>query len=319
MTLQNLRYIIEIANARSFSKAARTLFLTQSAISAAVKETEEEVGIRIFNRTNRGVTLTIEGEDFLKYCREIVEKADYLANRYQNRTDLQTYFSVSAQHLPFAVRAFREMLRDFDSPAYNMSIRETHTLSVFHDVSTAKSEIGVAAFHDSHFAAIRKSLYTYELSFTEVAQLNIYVFLHKQHPLAGQRSISIEELKDYPFITYDQENFPSQYTEEILFYEILNKTIHVSDRSTKLALIRKSNAFSLGIDLPNSNADSFFRNTANEVYAIPLKEPIEPLHVGFLVRNGHEPGPMAVRYLEYLEKEISLLRQPSQAAAVLHP
>ena len=313
MTLQNLRYIIEIANSSSFSRAAQNLFLTQSAISAAVKETEEEVGIRIFNRTNRGVSLTPEGEDFLKYSREIVEKADYLSTRYNSRSDLQTYFSVSAQHLPFAVRAFRDMISQVDIPAYSLSIRETHTLAVFHDVSTARSEIGVAAFHDSHMATIRKSLYTYELSFTEVGQLNIYVFLHKQHPLAGQATISVEDLKEYPFVTYDLEDIPSQYTEEILFYDILDKIIHVSDRSTKLALIRKSLAFSLGVDLPNSNADSFFRNTANEVRAIPLKEPVEPLHVGYLVRKGHEPGVLGNRYLELLKEEIGRLYQPGSA------
>ncbi|MGI6095097.1 MAG: LysR family transcriptional regulator [Lachnospiraceae bacterium] len=307
MTLQNMRYIIEIANYRSFSEAAKSLYLTQSTLSAAVRETETELGIILFNRTNRGVSLTHDGEDFLKYAKEIVEQADYLSRRYQRRDFLPTHFSVSTQRLPFAVRAFNELLNTFQLPRYDIALRESPTRMVFHDVSIGKSELGVAAFHDTHFHLIQKSLKLHNLSFVEIEQLNIYVFLRKSHPLAKHASLSLDDLKDYAFITYDQESSPSQYTEEILFYELLDKNIHVNDRCTKIALIRGNNCFSVGPDLPNSNADSF-HSGLGEIVAIPLKEQLEALHVGYLYKNGQSITPMGKQYLHLLKREIQRLK-----------
>lgn len=308
MTLQNMRYIIKIADCHSFSRAAKELFITQSALSAAVKETEMELGTTLFHRTNRGVRLTEHGEDFLRYAREIVEQADYLSTRYQNRSVIPMRFSVSAQHLPFAVRAFNDLMNSLSSSHYDMAIRETSTRAIFEQVSTGKSELGVAAFHHTHFHLIEKSLHFYDLSFTELDQLSTYVFLRKSHPMAGAASLSLEDLKDYAFVTYDQEGAPNQYTEEILFYELLDKNVHVSDRCTKVALVRGSDCFSIGVDLPNSNADSFHRGLG-EILAIPLKEPLEPLHVGFLSKNGQELSATARTYIQLLKEQLQRLHR----------
>ena len=311
MTFQNLKYIIEIANCHSISQAAKNLYMTQSAVSNAVKETEKEVGIRIFERTSRGVLLTYDGEDFLKYCKEIVSKTEFLATKYQSRNYLHMYFSVSAQHLPFAVRAFRKFLNTFQTPCFDVSIREADTATVFRDVTTGKSELGICAFHDSHILMIRKSLFLHELSFTELTQMQCYVFVRKNHPLAREEAISIDELKQYPFVTYDNSSDPDQFTEEPLFYELLEKNVHVTDRSIKLNLIRNSDAFSIAVDLPNSNADSFFRSRENAVIAVPLKEPLEPLHVGYIFQKDRELSSQARQYLDCLKTEIQQFDIPA--------
>lgn len=310
MTLQNLRYVVEVANCRSFSKAAKALFMTQSALSAAVKEVEEELGIQIFHRTNRGVSLTLDGEDCLKYCKEIIERSDHLAVRYQERNPVRTSFSVSAQHLPFAVRAFDELLGTLESGSFDIAIRETQTNFVLHDVSTERSEIGVLALLQEQLALLNKSLYVYDLSFIETARLNTYVFLRKTHPLAGRSVIALEDLEDYPFVTYDQEQVPSYFSEESLFYAPMKKNIHVSDRATKMAVIRNSDAFSIGVDLPNFNRDIFFQNSASELAAVPFADQPEPLLIGYLVKNGRSLSSIGQQYLKLLHKHIDQLRIP---------
>lgn len=308
MTLQNLRYIIEITNCRSFSEAAKALYISQSTLSSAVKETEESLGITIFTRTNRGTILTRDGEDFLRYAKEIVAQTDYLQNRYQNRSHTLTRFSVSAQHLPFAVRAFKTLLNSLTHPAYDVAMRECPTHQVFRDVSTGRSDMGVVMFYDMYFRKIQKALRSQKLSFFELGKLNIYVFMRKTHPLAHLNQVPLEELKDYAFVTYDQEDAPNQYMEEIPFYEYLDKNIHVCDRCTKIALIRGSDSFSIGPDLPNSNADQFHKGLA-EIVAIPLKEPIEPLHVGYLCKQNIPLQPVGETYLTFLKENIQLLGQ----------
>ena len=212
MTLQNLRYVVEVASSKSFSRAAQSLFMTQSVLSTAVKDLEDELGILIFRRTNRGVQLTPEGEDCLKYCKEILERADYLSIRYQNRNSLSTYFSVFTQHLPFAARAFNELLESLPATGYDVAIRETETMHILHDVSRERSEVGVLAMTEKQLELINKSLYIHDLSFHELARLHTYVFLRKRHPLADRASLTLTDLLPYPFVTFDQTQAPSYYS-----------------------------------------------------------------------------------------------------------
>lgn len=174
MTLQNLKYMLEISNSHSFSKAAKNLFVSQSTLSTAVKELESDLGITIFKRTNRGVSLTYDGEDFIKYAKEIVEQSQYLEQRYHARKSLPMRFSVSCQHLPSAVRAFTSFLAEINSPTYDIAIRECDTNSVIHDVAGRKSELGVVAIHEPHMRSMQTLFSSYDIEFHEIKSVKNY-------------------------------------------------------------------------------------------------------------------------------------------------
>lgn len=310
MTLQNLRYIVEIANQKSFSKAAAALYMTQSALSASVKDTEEELGIQIFLRTNRGIQLTPDGEDCLTYCKEIIERSDRLSTRYKNRDTRRVHFSVSTQHLPFAVRAFNELLELSALKQYHMAIYEVSTAELLEHVAANKSEIGVLAVPEDQLKLLHKSFYAKDLFFVQTAQLSKYVFLRRNHPLGGCEQLTLEQLKPYPYVTYDRMSAPIYYTEESVVYEPLDRCIHVSDRATKMSVIRTLDAFSIGIDLPNFNRDIYFRDRSTELVAIPFVDQSDPIIVGYLEKNGHVLSENAVRYIELLAKHIRKLALP---------
>lgn len=310
MTLQSLRYIVEIAKHKSFSKAASTLYMTQSALSASVKDIEEELGIQIFLRTNRGIRLTPDGEDCLTYCKEIIERSDRLSTRYKNRDTLHTYFSVSTQHLPFAVRAFNELLTTSAPNHYHMAIYEVSTAELLEHVAANKSEVGVLAVPEDQLRMLHKSFYAKDLFFVQTAQLSKYVFLRRNHPLGNCDSLTIEQLKSYPFVTYDRLSAPIYYTEESILYEPLDRCIHVSDRATKMSVIRTLDAFSIGIDLPNFNRDIYFKNRSTELIAIPFIDQSDPIIVGYLEKNGHVLSENGSRYIELLSKHIQNLALP---------
>ncbi|KIR03362.1 hypothetical protein P261_02177 [Lachnospiraceae bacterium TWA4] len=309
MTLQNLRYIVEISKYHSFSQAAKSLYMSQSTLSASVKELEEELGIQIFVRNNRGVTLTPEGEDCLKYSKDILERSNLLALRYQEQKSLKTYFSISTQHLPYAVRAFQELSDSFPEE-YDIAIRETTTSGVLYDVSAKKSELGILAIPLEHFSLIQKAIYSYNLVFTELAKLKTYAFIRKQHPLAKKSIVSLNDLNSYPFVTYDQEDAPGYYTEEALFFKPLKQSIHVCDRATKMLIIRNTDAFSIGVDLPNFNYDLYFSNKDTELIAIPLSDFPNPMIAGYIHNNDHSLSENSLRYIDLLNKHIEQLSLP---------
>lgn len=239
MTLQNLKYMLEISNSHSFSKAAKNLFVSQSTLSAAVKELESDLGITIFKRTNRGVSLTYDGEDFIKYAKEIVEQSQYLEQRYHARKSLPMRFSVSCQHLPSAVRAFTSFLAEINSPTYDIAIRECDTNSVIHDVAGRKSELGVVAIHEPHMRSMQTLFSSYDIEFHEIKSVKNYVFLRFGHPLASLPVLSIKDLEKYPFVTYDQELETSHFSEEPLFYKLLNKMSMSVTAAQRLLLFEK--------------------------------------------------------------------------------
>ena len=313
MTLQTMKYAIEIADRQSFSAAAKTFYVSQSTLSVAIRELEAELGTTLFQRSSKGVTLTFDGEDFIKYARQIVGQSEHLEQRYKMRRSFPMRFSVSTQRLPFATRAFRALLNSIQMENFDMAIRECPTHNVIQDVSVSRSELGVLAIHESNWNSIQRVFQNSEIEFRLLRELPVFVFLRSTHPLAGHKSVSLEELAAYPFVTYDQASEHTHFTEEPLFYELMEKNIHVSDRCSKLALIRNSDCFSIGPDLPNSNADAF-HSGMGEVRAIPLTEPVEPLRAGIISKKDIPLSRLAKEYLEHLIREMDALLEAKSKA-----
>lgn len=308
MTLQQMRYALAVADFRSFSAAAKSLYISQSTMSAAIRELEQELGIRLFFRNRRGVDLTSDGTGFLRYARELVEQAESLERRYQRQSYAPTRFAVSTQRLPFAVRAFHRLMTRLTWDTYDIAIRECPTYTIISDVSAGKSDLGILALHDQYLQTLLKTFTVNHVVFHELEQLRTYAFVRNQHPLAGRKSVTMADLLQYPFVTYDQEADRSEYTEEVVFHQISARTVHVCDRCSKIALVRSSDAFSIGPDLTNSNADAF-HSGLGEIIAIPVEELSELLHVGYLAAQGQKLSFAMEQYLEELQADIRILKE----------
>ena len=215
MTLQQLQQIITIADSGSMNEAAKKMFISQPSLSAAVKELEKEIGIGIFVRSNRGIVITPEGEEFLGYARQIIEQYQLLEKRYIEKK-AKKKFSVSMQHYTFAVKAFVEMVKKVGMEEYDFSIHETRTWDVIENVRYFKSELGVLYLNDYNALIMQKMFKENGLEFTELFQCETYVYLWSGHPLANQKQISMKELEEYPCLAFDQgKNGAAYFAEEM--------------------------------------------------------------------------------------------------------
>ena len=204
MTLQQLIYAVTIADQSSMNRAARTLFLSQSSLSASIHHVEEEIGLTIFRRTNRGVSLTPEGEEFLLYARQIVNQYRLAEEKYIYKKEAKKSFSVSSQHYTFAIKAFIEMAKRFGPDQYALGIYECKTAEILENVRNYKSELGVLYIDDFNEEILRRLFADNGLEFTELFTCNTYVFLAANHPLARRESLSLEDLEPYPCLSFDQ-------------------------------------------------------------------------------------------------------------------
>ncbi len=306
MKLQNMRYFIETAKHSSISETARELYVGQSTLSAALQEIEKELGITLFERGRGGIVLTPDGEDCLQYCTEIVERTDALTERYHGGSPSNNHFSVTANHLPFATRAFNRMLEKQKIEAYNMCMRESTIVSTLEDVRTGRSELGVITLSEDQIRIFERR-YKSDLVFNKISEMRKYVFLNSSHPLANRKVLTVSDLSDYPYVTYDQGDSPNSFTEEKLFYKPFRRNIHVSDRATKMAVIRNGEAFTIGVDLPNYTSDLFFRRTTVELKAVPFQEDGGMVYAGYVTKKRYTAGENGRLFLRYLFEEVQSL------------
>ncbi len=305
MTLQQLNYVITISECGSLNKAAEILYVAQPSLTGAVKELEKELGITIFNRGGRGVTLTNDGTEFLLYARQVYAQYKELLEKYGKAGNLKKKFGVSTQHYSFAVKAFVEMVKTFDTSKYEFAIRETKTKEVIDDVSTMRSEIGILYLSDFNRKALLKILSSQQLEFHSIIHCKPYVYLWKGHPLAKQKSITLPELQQYPCLSFEQgESSSFYYAEEILSTCEYPRIIKANDRATMLNLMIGLNGYTLcsGIICEELNGDDYL--------AVPFeaedKAVDDTMEIGYIIRKNTLLSKMGRLYIEEIKKYLKL-------------
>ena len=296
MTLQQLRYVTAVADCGSMNEAAKTLFVSQPGLSGAIKELEEETGIEIFKRTNKGVLPTPEGEEFLGYARQLLNQYELLEDRFIRRTKVRKKFSVSMQHYSFAVQAFVEMVRQFGMDKYEFAVHETKTYEVIEDVKNFKSEIGILYLNDFNSKVLTKLFTEFGLEFHRLLDCGIYAYMWKGNPLASRESVTMDDLQPYPCLAFEQGNNNSFYfAEEVLSTYEYKQLIRANDRATMLNLMKGLNGYTLcsGIICEELNGGDYC--------AVPL-ESDEVMTIGYLCRKGVAISPLGQKYLDEIRK-----------------
>ena len=311
MTLQQLRYVIEISEAGSLNKAADRLYVSQPSLTAAVKELEKEMGIVIFNRSGKGVTLTAEGVRFLPYARQVYSQYQNLLDAYSKQGKRKQQFAVSTQHYSFAVKAFVELTKAFDVAEYEFAIRETRTQDVIDDVASSRSEIGILYLNDFNRRAMLKLLSSANLQFTPLIRCDAYVYLWKLHPLASQPSISFHDLLPYPCLSFEQGDNSNFYlSEEILSTNEYPRIIRCCDRATVLNLMVGLNGYTLcsGIICEELNGGDYV--------AVPYRdEEIESeqvMELGYITRKNSIRSEAGEKYVAEIKRYLGIAKEENQ-------
>ncbi|SHO44019.1 LysR family transcriptional regulator [Anaerocolumna xylanovorans] len=246
MTLQQLKYVVTVAEKGTISDAAKELFISQPSLTTAIKELENEMQITIFNRTNKGIVVSNIGDEFLSYARQVLEQANLLEEKFLSAKKQSPRFSVSAQHYSFAVNAFVDVIREFGGDQYDFTLRETQTYEIIEDVSRLKSEIGILYTSSKNEEVIMKLIKQNSLEFEELFVAKPHVFISSKHPLAKREVITLEELDEYPYLSFEQGDYNSFYfSEEILSTIDRNKNIKVRDRATLFNLAVGLNGYTV--------------------------------------------------------------------------
>lgn len=298
MRIQQLEYLTVIAETGSINEAAKQLFLTQPSLSNAIKELEQEMGITILLRSKLGVSLTDEGREFLIYARQILDQVHLLEERYQHDTVRKQALSVSAQHYAFVVHAFVELIKSVNADKYQFTLRETETQNILDDITSFKSELGILYLNEFNQQVMKKLFKTNDLVFTPLFVATPHVFVGIQNPLTKKKSVTLEDLVEYPYLSYEQGEVNSFYfSEEILSTITHKKSIKVSDRATIFNLMVGLNGYTISSGIISSELND------DKIVAIPL-EVKDDITLGWVKHKQMELTPIAQHYLAILKQHI---------------
>jgi len=296
MTLAQLRYVITVSQVGTLSEAAKRLYISQPSLTNAIKELEKELGITIFIRTNKGVILSRQGEEFLGYARQVIEQTNLIEEKYLQDHNIKHEFCISTQHYSFAVEAFVSLIKEYGGKEYDFRIRETQTYEIIEDVARMRSEIGILFLNDFNEKVIQKILKSHDLEFHQLFVASPHVFISRKHPLAGNTVITNEELEQYPYLSFEQGEHNSFYfSEEIFSASERKKNIRVRDRATLFNLLIGLNGYTVCSGVIDKKLNG------KDIIAVPLADESD-MRIGYITHKKGRISGLGYTYLEVLKK-----------------
>jgi DNA-binding transcriptional LysR family regulator len=299
LTLQQLKYVIEVASRGSINEAAKRLFISQPSLSNAIKDLEEEMQITIFERTNKGISLSKEGAEFLSYARQVIEQTELLESRFLNAKPSPQHFAVSTQHYAFAVNAFVSLVQQYGLDEYELALRETKTYEIIEDVKGLRSEIGILYMNEFNGKVIDKLLKAANLQFNSLVTARPHIFISIKNPLAKQSIVTIDQLQHYPYLYFEQGEYNSfHFSEEILSTLSHKKSIRVNDRATLFNLLIGLNGYTISTGVLSADLNG------NEIIPVPL-DCEETIEVGWISHRNASLSKLGSAYIEALKQAIA--------------
>ena len=296
MTLQQLIYAITVAQTGTITEAAEKLYISQPSLTNAIHELEKEMNIEIFTRTNKGIIVSKDGEDFLGYARQVLEQAAVLEDKYKGGGGGKKKFCISTQHYSFAVNAFVDLIKKYGQDEYDFSIRETQTYEIIEDVAKMNSELGIIFMDDFNDVVLNKILKSNDLEFHQLYSAKPHVFISRRHPLAGKQIITNEQLEAYPYLSYEQGEHNSFYFSEEIFstYE-RKKNIRVRDRATLFNLLIGLNGYTVCSGIIDKKLNG------KDIIAVPLADE-KDMRIGYITHRKGMISRLGNTYIEALKK-----------------
>lgn len=298
MTLQQLKYVITVAETGTITEAAKKLYISQPSLTNSIHELEKEMNLVIFNRTNKGISISKEGENFLGYARQVLEQAAILEDKYKGSGLGKKHFCVSTQHYSFAVNAFVDLIKEYGQEEYDFSLRETQTYEIIEDVTRLRSEIGILFLNDFNETVISKILKSNELEFHQLFIAKPHVFISRKHPLANKSVITNQELEIYPYLSFEQGEHNSFYFSEEIFSDFeRKKNIRVRDRATLFNLLIGLNGYTVCSGVIDNKLNG------SDIIAVPL-EGESPMRIGYITHKKGIISSLGCSYLQAIKKYI---------------
>ncbi|HEU7257301.1 TPA: LysR family transcriptional regulator [Streptococcus pneumoniae] len=294
MNIQQLRYVVAIANSGTFREAAEKMYVSQPSLSISVRDLEKELGFKIFRRTSSGTFLTRRGMEFYEKSQELVKGFDIFQNQYANPEEEKDEFSVASQHydfLPPTITAFSERYPDYK----NFRIFESTTVQILDEVAQGHSEIGIIYLNNQNKKGIMQRVEKLGLEVIELIPFHTHIYLREGHPLAQKEELVMEDLADLPTVRFTQEKDEClYYSENFVDTSASSQMFNVTDRATLNGILERTDAYATGSGFLDSDS-------VNGITVIRLKDNLDNRMV-YVKREEVELSQAGTLFVEVMQE-----------------
>ncbi|HEU6980702.1 LysR family transcriptional regulator [Streptococcus pneumoniae] len=294
MNIQQLRYVVAIANSGTFREAAEKMYVSQPSLSISVRDLEKELGFKIFRRTSSGTFLTRRGMEFYEKSQELVKGFDIFQNQYANPEEEKDEFSVASQHydfLPPTITAFSERYPDYK----NFRIFESTTVQILDEVAQGHSEIGIIYLNNQNKKGIMQRVEKLGLEVIELIPFHTHIYLREGHPLAQKEELVMEDLADLPTVRFTQEKDEYlYYSENFVDTSASSQMFNVTDRATLNGILERTDAYAIGSGFLDSDS-------VNGITVIRLKDNLDNRMV-YVKREEVELSQAGTLFVEVMQE-----------------
>ena len=243
MNILHMKYAVEVAKVGSLNKASEILLVATPNISRSIKELEGDLGINIFERTAKGVTLTPEGEEFINYAKELLNQIDQVENFYKKGTSKKQTFSISVPRACYISDAFSEFSKYISDDPAEIFYKETNSQRTIKNILNHDYKLGIiryAANYDKYFKTMleEKGL-TYEM----ITEFSYSLIMSKDSELAQKEVITFDDLKGLIEIAHADPYVPSMPLSKVVKEElpdIIDRRIFIFERASQFELLHKN-------------------------------------------------------------------------------
>ena len=294
MNIQQLRYVVAIANSGTFREAAEKMYVSQPSLSISVRDLEKELGFKIFRRTSSGTFLTRRGMEFYEKAQELVKGFDVFQNQYANPEEEKDEFSIASQHydfLPPTITAFSERYPDYK----NFRIFESTTVQILDEVAQGHSEIGIIYLNNQNQKGIMQRIEKLGLEVIELIPFHTHIYLREGHPLAEKEELVMEDLADLPTVRFTQEKDEYlYYSENFVDTSASSQMFNVTDRATLNGILERTDAYATGSGFLDSDS-------VNGITVIRLKDNLDNRMV-YVKREEVELSQAGTLFVEVMQE-----------------
>lgn len=296
MTLKQILYVRAVSKAGSIGKAAEALFISQSSLSESIQNLEREYDMVLFERTSRGISLTRQGEEFLKDTQLLSNIYQDLDDKYKNRKSEREHFCVSSLHHVSGIDAFEHIVSQPKNQKYHLGYFEGNMDQVLQDVETNRSDVGVLFFTNDSRSTIIKACNRRNIFFQHMKYDLLHIYVHKTHPLAGRGSVTLAEIQQHPFISYE-ECHPSsaRFTPTRRQWDPQQQIISVSDRAMAYSVLALGSAYVTGSGYLTQE------DCRRSLVTAPITD-LGQIEIGYICNPARALSELALEYIEWLKK-----------------
>ena len=301
MNIQQLRYVVAIANSGTFREAAEKMYVSQPSLSISVRDLEKELGFKIFRRTSSGTFLTRRGMEFYEKAQELVKGFDVFQNQYANPEEEKDEFSIASQHydfLPPTITAFSQQYPEYK----NFRIFESTTVQILDEVAQGHSEIGIIYLNNQNQKGIKQRVEKLGLEVIELIPFQTHIYLREGHPLAKKKELVMEDLVDLPTVRFTQEKDEYlYYSENFVDTSASSQMFNVTDRATLNGILERTNAYATGSGFLDSDS-------VNGITVIPLNDNLNNRMV-YVKREELELSQAGTLFVEVMQEYFNQKRK----------